>query len=342
MANISLKTIKFPGLVNTYGIPQLDDTLSVAGAAADAKAVGDAIKGTADVSDILPVDTSTGYIPDGFPVDVKDLKVGIVPKQAGTGDPSPENVRAISGWDSVTVMRTGENLLRNATIVQGTFDPNTGGNVFSAGKRIRVDDYIPITPGEYRVGNAENYPYAIYAYDSSKVMIEAETVKSWKGADVPFTITNAAFVRFGFKKSDDSAIAPDEIHNYYCTDGSTIVTYPVPLGRTVYGGTLDVTTGELVVDKAMIESYNGETLPGEWISDRDVYESGTTPTTGAQVVYELATPQTYTLTPQQVTLLKGINNVFADAGTVEVKYSADIQLYIDSKIAETQALVLEN
>lgn len=34
---------------------------------------------------------------------MKSLKVNIVPKQSGSGDPSPSNVRAISGWDSVNV-----------------------------------------------------------------------------------------------------------------------------------------------------------------------------------------------------------------------------------------------
>ena len=41
MATIPLKTITFPGLDNTYTVPQLDDTLTTAGKAADAKATGD-------------------------------------------------------------------------------------------------------------------------------------------------------------------------------------------------------------------------------------------------------------------------------------------------------------
>lgn len=43
MANIPLKSIKFPGLDDTYTVPQIDDTLAVAGKAADAKAAGDQI-----------------------------------------------------------------------------------------------------------------------------------------------------------------------------------------------------------------------------------------------------------------------------------------------------------
>ena len=43
MANKPLKSIKFPGLADTYTVPQVDETLTVEGAAADAKTVGDAI-----------------------------------------------------------------------------------------------------------------------------------------------------------------------------------------------------------------------------------------------------------------------------------------------------------
>ena len=103
-------------------------------------------------------------------------------------------------------------------------------------------------------------------------------------------------------------------------------TYNVSFGAagTVYGGTVDVVTGVLTVDRASISSYAGETLPGAWISDRDVYAPGTSPTTGAQVVYELATPLTYQLTPQEVQMLLGENYVWSSSGdTVSVTYYAE-------------------
>lgn len=43
MAEIALKSIKFPGLANTYTIPQIDPTLTQSGQAADSKVVGDKI-----------------------------------------------------------------------------------------------------------------------------------------------------------------------------------------------------------------------------------------------------------------------------------------------------------
>ena len=56
----------------------------------------------------------------------------------------------------------------------------------------------------------------------------------------------------------------------------------------VYGGWVDPLTKEFSSEWAMIDSYAGEELPGEWISDRDVYAEETTPTAGAQVCYKLA------------------------------------------------------
>lgn len=53
---------------------------------------------------------------------------------------------------------------------------------------------------------------------------------------------------------------------------------------------------------------------------------------GVQLCYELAIPQTYQLTPTEVTLLKGTNNVWCDSGDVEVTYKADVGLYIDKKL----------
>lgn len=87
---------------------------------------------------------------------------------------------------------------------------------------------------------------------------------------------------------------------------------------TVYGGTLDVVTGVLTVDTANIASYNGETITEPWISSMDAYATGTTPTIGAQVVYTLATPLTYQLTPQEIEVLVGTNNVWGSSGDVSV------------------------
>lgn len=64
--------------------------------------------------------------------------------------------------------------------------------------------------------------------------------------------------------------------------------------------------------------------------------------TPVQLYYDLAQPQTYQLTPTEVRTLLGGNTIYTDAGDVSAEYIADTKLYIDNKIAELQALVLEN
>jgi hypothetical protein len=60
---------------------------------------------------------------------------------------------------------------------------------------------------------------------------------------------------------------------------------PMNFGKTCYGGfcTFD---GQVYSTWSYIASYNGETLSGEWVSDRDEYTARTTPTIGAEVAYE--------------------------------------------------------
>ena len=85
-----------------------------------------------------------------------------------------------------------------------------------------------------------------------------------------------------------------------------------------------------------IYSYNGG------VSDDTIYiVCPIAETPQGKLMYKLATPVTYQLTPVQVQALLGVNNIFNDTnGDTEVKYKEGIQHYIDKKIAATQALIL--
>lgn len=158
------------------------------------------------------------------------------------------------------------------------------------------------------------------------------------------------------------------------------ITFPAAAG-TVYGGTLDVTTGELTVNWAMVDlgtltwytaasqritrfrapvigikqigspnvlgaivcsSYATKTANQTYTGSlgislqqnaNDVYiydpqkeafsaADFKSAMSGVQLVYELATPQTYQLTPTEVTLLLGENNIWSD-GEMTLTYLAD-------------------
>ena len=72
-------------------------------------------------------------IPDGADsMPLKSLAVGIEAVQAGTGDPSPENERPISGWNGCKIHVTGKNMLPyergdiSASGVDWTIQPDGG------------------------------------------------------------------------------------------------------------------------------------------------------------------------------------------------------------------------
>lgn len=154
-------------------------------------------------------------------------------------------------------------------------------------------------------------------------------------------------------------------------DGTT---YTTDLNQTVYGGTLDLVTGVLTVDRAMVDlgtatwyyvsaqdcfytykvrEYTKQSpnlvcsnypyvgiyadlvdkscgyIYGNAICIRDSSfnqdaSAFKTAVNGVQLVYELATPQTYQLTPHQIQTLVGQNNVWSDAGNVEITFNLPI------------------
>lgn len=341
----------------------IDATLSNAGQAADAKAAGDALAAlrnyiaSMDVSRVASGNPAT--FSDAKAANVRDLTVTITPTQSGSGNPSPDNVRPISGVSSVSVTRAGKNLLPNYAYSKTENDVvwtvNPDGTVVaqvpdtprSSTSQMTVANSIPL----YRAGLAVGTTYIfsgcpagggasggywarIYSKNKTGGVI---SIFQDDGDGVSFTPTDEWANVTAFLHCQPSLVSktlafapmvrrvsePDAAYEPYQGQTVTVTLTDGSNPLTVYGGTLDVTTGTLTVTWANIASYNGETLPGRWISDRDVYAPGTTPTTGAQVVYELATPATYQLTPQQLTTLSGYNAVSSDAGAVDVTYKAD-------------------
>lgn len=261
---------------------------------------------------------------DGTANPMPSLEISIEPVQSGSGDPSPSNVRPISGWSGANVTRCGANVWDEVMEVGGV--SYTTGNNVPYDDRLRAKNYISVKPNTtYRfinpLGGTGYWQYCWY--DENKTFISGDSTRDIGVKTAP---SNARYLRFGCPPSygttynnDISVNYPSTDTSYHAYNGSTT---SIPFHDnsdnpiTVYGGTLNVTSGELRVTHVNIASYNGETINEPWISSMDVYSAGTTPTTGAQVVYPLATPQTYQLTPAQVSTLLGRNNIFADCGQI--------------------------
>lgn len=102
-------------------------------------------------------------------------------------------------------------------------------------------------------------------------------------------------------------------------------TATLTLPETVYGGEVDAVTGDGKRTWEIIDNYAGETIPMEWISDRDVYSADKNPTVGAQVAYRLAEPVPFTATgAQPLPALAGANTVLTDADSATVTGREDL------------------
>ena len=163
------------------------------------------------------------------------------------------------------------------------------------------------------------------------------------------------------------------------TSGGSGEDTTVSLGRSVYGGTLDVTTGALTIDKVIadlgtqtytydtqysrfytyviadMKVVSNRTMPlvcscyetiddGRAVSDVPngsiyavsekrlyIHDNRTTSPSdlatalnGQTCVYELATPQTFNLTKEQIITLLGDNYIRSDTGDIEITYVTNV------------------
>lgn len=265
------------------------------------------------------------------------------------------NICPISGMTVVNVVRSGKNLIpANAFISatkQGlTYTVNPDGTVSVSGTAttnsyLIYDVTFPVNViinGIPEINDVEIEGTAIQIYseeagigrtliknNNTFVLLANHPVQLRLRINSGVTVDNAVFKPM-------ARLATDTDYSFEPYQGETYsVNWQTEAG-TVYGATLDVVSGKLTVDSGYIASYNGETLPSTWISDRDAYAVGTTPTTGAQVVYKLAEPIEYQLTPQEARTLLGENNIWADSGNIlELEYTADTKLYIGEQQSGT-------
>ena len=252
---------------------------------------------------------------------LKACTVDINPVQSGSGTPSPSNIRPISGWTEANVTRCGKNLC------------NIGSASFTKYKQ-----YPLLLPsGTYTLSSAitstdtDGNDCYFGIYDASGSLLIRTMLTRNDRTSYTFTLSsNSSYITLYAGHNSSQSVGDDATWaNIQIEVGSTATTYEpyngqtytISLNGTRYGGSLDVTSGVLTVTDGYIASYDGETLPSTWISDRDVYAEGTTPTTGAEVVYKLATPTEVSLTPTEITTLYGNNVIYADSGDMAITYT---------------------
>lgn len=196
--------------------------------------------------------------------DMPSILCEFAPVQSGSGDPSPSNVRPISGWNGLTATRAGKNCLDPSTVTAGYM--NAAG-VIQAQNATRLEytsDFIEIPPGVTYVtagydglSSGEQGWVGCCLYDASGTFIQrlATTLSGWsyvlKISDYPqakYLIVSARTWGHGVQ---GLCCIFEQNATYAPYEGKTSVTVSWQSeAGTVYGGTLDVATGVLTVTMA--------------------------------------------------------------------------------------------
>lgn len=247
--------------------PQIDDSAISAANPWSSKQI---------VDTLAPAFSTSGPVVTCNPVEGYPLHVvsQIVPVQEGEGDPSPDNVRPIRGWTEANLWVAGKNLWDN----DYAMNPDNWENGMYYALR------LPLAPNAtYTLSMSKNNMFKDYNpdYNAKFAFYLGEIPYTWAGnkligntyvLDVPLTYTFStsdkpmyANLYIGTYGESGFEIAFTELLvNLQIEAGSTPTPYTpynpasktitLPFGQTVYGGTLDWTTGVLTVDKIVIQA----------------------------------------------------------------------------------------
>ena len=216
-------------------------------------------------------------ISDAYTADALDITIAIEPVQTGSGDPSPTNVRPISGWTGANVVVSPTTDAQDGTTYPISWQAEAG--TVYGGTLDVTTGLLTVTMAKVNLGALD------------------WTVSSAFGGCFASSI-------YGMRMNTAASICS----NYKSTN-----------------------TMSAKLDKVIYTKNNGDTI----YAKDSTYTSAAsfkTAMSGVKLVYELATPQTYKLTPTQIALLEGVNNVWADTGDTTVAYLRADSLCINRAI----------
>ena len=226
--------------------------------------------------DITNTQTESGSIVsiEGTGADkVTSLVAQITPIQAGSGNPSPTNVRAITGWTAVNVI-----VSPTTTASDGTTTTTTLGRTVYGGTVDVVTGVLTVT----------RKIFAIYS--------DWNWVKS---SSYPGGFYASTLSAMGFKANTP----------VICSHAKTAKTISEYVQGTCYvDGSLNI---RIMSADSTVDDWKNY-IRSERSAGREITVCG-----------ELATPQTYNLTAQQVELLTGQNHVWADTGDITITWGDD-------------------
>lgn len=203
---------------------------------------------------------------------LRQLRVDFAPMQAGSGDPSPTNVRPISGHDSVSVTHCGKNLINLPECVYGYWTSDNG-TVTQDNRGVR-SQYIKVRPmSDITMSTNGTIPFSfsIIELDANGTFVKRThkslTPESYTLLSIRTQEATAAVYCQAYNNIDEGA-TPEWLESikwqleigsataYEAYNGSThSISWQNEAG-TVYGGYIDLVSGELV-EECAIFTFDG-------------------------------------------------------------------------------------
>lgn len=115
--------------------------------------------------------------------------------------------------------------LFNGTLEQGSFNSNTGAEVPNS-TRVRTSFFNQLKAGTYVINCNGAADAVVYLYNTNDTSsYDTATYTGWQSVPLRFNLSNDKYVRFAFRKSDNTDITPSEVSNVMLNEGSTALPY---------------------------------------------------------------------------------------------------------------------
>ena len=193
--------------------------------------------------------TSNVFVTD-MVAPLRKLLLSFAPKQSGSGDPSPTNIRPISGWEECNLTRA--DVLVDETYAYVTRQTlNDSGDVVTSGasayKRTEYLDVSNRTLMTVKLDSTYNggWTFRICGYDINhkfKGLIKKQTIGNSGAYSYEFNVSEYSYIRISRVSS-----------NVIMTVVADAITYTADFGQIVYGGTLDMVSGVLTVTQKLVD-----------------------------------------------------------------------------------------
>lgn len=235
---------------------------------------------------------------------LRELVVDITLVQSGSGDPSPNNIRQISGWVGANITRTGKNQFNkdgelyavtsrgghiydfssSVTVTGNTINFASARDTYS-GRRIRIAKVYANITYTLSLESSESWSCAVYKNtltpgDASLSSIYSSGSLNKTITNHTFTLSEDGYLYFGYSAatgttettvSDIQLESGSSATTYEAYNGTTINVSWADTAGTVYGGTLTDNGDGTWTLTALTKKVTITAFSGEWGSELNGY-----------------------------------------------------------------------